>query len=148
MGATGQKCSAMDHTQPPVARGDETRFLRKLAARALHGILAVVERPGGHLPGRDVPCVPPLPDEHRIAVVEVGHDKGRIGILDHRIHRFGAVWEADQVVAQHEASGRASRRGSGDGEGPAARWVSEPGYRRTIEATAAAAAATCRGSGP
>ena len=92
--------------------------------------------------------MPPLPDEHSVPACEVRHDECRIGAGDHRVDGFGAVGEPDHVVAQLEMARPAAHRRGGDLKGPPALGMLQRGYRRTIVATAAAAAAMWRGSGP
>ena len=92
--------------------------------------------------------MPPLPDEHRVATLEVRHDKCGIGVGDHRVDRFSAIWETDHVVAQLEVARPAAHRRGGDLKRSPALGMPEPAYRCTIVATAAAAAARWRGSGP
>ena len=90
----------------------------------------------------------PLADEHRVRVFEVRHHEGRIGALDDRVQGLRTVRESDCIITQLEVTRFRANRRAGDDEWPAALRMLEAGYRCTIDATAAAAAATWRGSGP
>ena len=92
--------------------------------------------------------MPPLPDQHRVAVVESRDDKRGVRVGDHCVERVGAVRKADRVIAELEVAGRAPNCRPGDFKRPAGLRVLERSYWRTMDATAAAAAATWRGSGP
>ena len=67
---------AMHHTQRRVPLGQQPSLLRKLPPGAHEWILAVVARSGRNLPRGDVPRMPPLSNQHRVAVVEIRHDEG------------------------------------------------------------------------
>ena len=142
MRPTGQKCRAMHDAQRRIPCGDQAGLLRELPARAFEWVLAAVERPRRHLPRRRLPCMAPLADQHRVAVVEPWNDESGIRIRDHRIQRFCAVRKSDHVVAELELARYAAHGRARDLEGPARFGMPQRSYRRTIEATAAAAAAT------
>src|SRR5204863_4670048 len=102
-----------------------------------------------HLPGGLVPCVAPLADEHRVAVVEVRDDESRVRVGQDRVERLRPVGKADHVLAQRERARFTRDPGGLDLERPAGGWVREPSQCFcTTTATAAAAAAMWRGSGP
>src|SRR6266566_5069731 len=128
----------MDDPKGAVARPHEPCLLGELAPRAGFRILAIGERPGGHLPRRYVPRMAPLPHEHRVAVVEVRHDKSRIGALDDRVQGLDAVGKANRVVAHLECARRSTRAGAGHREWPSSCGMAESTYWRTTTATAAA----------
>ena len=145
----GEDRRPTDDAQRAVASGYETGLLGKLAPGALERILARVGRSRGHLPRRCVPRVPPLADEHRVAVVEVRDDESRVRVRQDRVERLRPVGKADHVPAQRERARFTRDRGGLDLERPAGGWVREPSQCFcTTTATAAAAAAMWRGSGP
>src|SRR5260370_38920597 len=92
--------------------------------------------------------MPPLADQHGVAVVEIRHDESRVGVGEHGIDRFGAVGKPDHVLPQGKGTREACDRARDDLERPSVLRVAELGYLLTTAATAAAPAATCRGSGP
>ena len=90
----------------------------------------------------------PLADQDRVTVVEIGDDEGGVWIAEHRVDGLGAVWKTDHILPQCKWPGAPGDRSADDLERPAVLGMLEVGYLLTTAATAAAAAAMCRGSGP
>lgn len=92
--------------------------------------------------------MPPLADKHGVAVVEVGDDERGVGKRNDDVVSLDAVWEPDQILAKRETLGPAHHFRGNHLEWSARGMAEGGGYRCTIAATAAAAAAKWRGSGP
>ena len=92
----------------------------------------------------------PLADQDRVAVLEVRDDKSRVGVRKYRVDGLGSVRKSDDVFPKRKWTGEAGERRGSDLERPALDGVPQVSsyFCLTTAATAAAAAATCRGSGP
>src|SRR6202171_4574523 len=141
---------AVHNAQRRVSRREESRFLRQLALRAFERSLVFVEGSSRNLPGWLVPGMTPLADQDRIAVLEIRDDKSRVGIRHDGVHGLGPIRKPNHVFAQGKWPGPARDGGGHDLERPALVGVREAlcYFGPTTAATAAAAAARCRGSGP
>src|SRR5215472_11415776 len=73
--AAGQQRRAPGGAQRRPLVRDETGLLAQLPLGAGDRLLARLDRAGGHLPGGLPPGVPPLPDQHRRAVLQVRDDE-------------------------------------------------------------------------